>query len=312
MYRRTHASTVIPSQFRKVLAVSFVRERVEISGGDFIDLDWAASGSKKVAVLCHGLEGSSQRPYMLGMTRALGEAGWDIAAYNFRGCSGEPNWVLRSYHSGATDDLQIVLDHVIDQGYRELALVGFSLGGNLVLKYLGENPGSVHRAVQGAVAISAPVSLADGAYQLARSGNRFYQQRFLRKLGKKIRSKAKLLPGKIDATHLAHIRTLIEFDDHYTAPLHGFIDAADYYARCSSRQWLRDIRISTLLINARNDPFLGEDCYPEKEARGSGCFFLETPEFGGHVGFHAPGGVYWSEQRAVDFLGRNSPEHPDV
>ena len=284
-----------------------MRERLETPDGDFIDLDWAAPGAGKVAVLCHGLEGNAHRSYMLGMTRALGAAGWDIAAYNYRGCSGEPNRLLRSYHSGATDDLRFVLDHVLERGYTSLALVGFSLGGNLILKFLGEDPGSVPAAVLGAVAISAPVSLADGSAELARRGNRLYQQRFLRKLRKKIRRKARALPGRIDERHFAHIKTLIDFDDHYTAPLHGFRDAADYYARCSSRQWLGDIRIPTLLVSALNDPFLGKDCYPHAEARESEFFFLDTPEFGGHVGFHARGGRYWSEQRAADFLDATPP-----
>ena len=148
------------------------------------------------------------------------------------------------------------------------------------------------------------MSLGDSCAALALPANRLYQERFLRKLSKKVRAKARAMPGRIDDSHLAHIRTLVEFDECYTAPLHGFASAQDYYTRCSAGAGLRHIRVPSLLVNARNDPILAGGCYPCDQARDSRFFFLETPAYGGHVGFHARGGTYWSEQRAVAFLDR--------
>jgi len=285
-----------------VLAVSYVRERMETPDGDFIDLDWSRVGSRRMAVLCHGLEGNAGRPYMRGMARALNEAGWDVVAYNFRSCSGEPNRLARSYHSGATGDLRLVLDEVLKGGYEQAVLVGFSLGGNLVLKYLGEDPAAVPAPISGAVALSVPIDLAEVCDRICSPGNRLYHDRFMKKLRNKVKAKAERHPGLIDPSLLAGARTLIDFDDIYTAPLHGFRDGADYYARNSSRQWLADIRVPTLLLSAANDPMLGENCYPREIARQSDHLHLEVPDHGGHVGFHQGGGVYFSEARATEFL----------
>ena len=306
LFRNAHASTVIPSLLRRVLAVSYVRERMEPPDGDFIDLDWSRVGAQRVAVLCHGLEGNADRPYMRGMARTLNRASWDVVGYNFRSCSGEPNRLARSYHSGATDDLRLVLAEVLGGGYEEAALVGFSLGGNLVLKYLGEDPGAVPTEITGAVTLSVPADLNEACHRICSPGNRLYHDRFMRKLRKKILAKDTRHPGLLDPSRLVGVRNLIDFDDVYTAPLHGFVDAADYYARNSSLNWLADIRVPTLLLSASNDPMLGENCYPRELARESGHLHLEMPDHGGHVGYYQRGGVYFSEARAVDFLERHA------
>jgi hypothetical protein len=302
LFRHAHASTVIPSLLRRVLAVSYVRERLDLADGDFVDLDWARTGADRLAVLCHGLEGHSGRPYVRGMVRTLNRAGWDAAAYNYRGCSGEPNRTARAYHSGATDDLREVVEHVGAAGYPRLALVGFSLGGNLVLRYLGEDPPAVPPAVVAGATLSVPVDLDDACRRICSPGNRLYHDRFLRKLKRKVRTKAAARPGLVDPGPLAGVRNLRDFDDLYTAPLHGFRDAADYYARCSCGPVLGAIRLPSLLLTARNDPLLGERCYPADAARSNPVFHLETPDHGGHVGFFAPGGRYYSEARVVGFL----------
>ena len=292
---------MIPSTFRRVPALPFARQRLELADGDFLDVDWLQSGAPRVAVLCHGLEGNARRPYMCGMARALAAAGWDIAAMNLRGCSGEANRLARSYHSGATEDLHAVIAAVGAAGGREIALVGFSLGGNLVLKLLGEDPALVPPAVRAAVAISVPVDLADTARALVRPSNRVYHDRFVRKLRRKIRAKAAARPGLLDPAPLARVRNIIDFDDLFTAPLHGFRDAADYYARNSARNWLDRISVPTLLLTAANDPILGPNCYPREVAAASASLFLEETAWGGHTGFHLPGPQYYSEQRAVAF-----------
>jgi predicted alpha/beta-fold hydrolase len=213
-----------------------------------------------------------------------------------------PNRLPRAYHSGETRDFGAVIA-LEAPGYAELALVGFSLGGNVTLKYLGEAP--PHAAIVAAAAISTPVDLAAGARWLDREPrNRLYLRRFIKSLVAKIEEKARQFPEHLDAADARRIRTFEEFDNRFTAPLHGFRDATDYWARASARQFLRGIRVPTLLLNARNDPFLTPECFPFPEAERSGALFLEAPDSGGHMGFHdfAQGTQPWSERRVVEFL----------
>lgn len=294
------------TQFRKVRGVVYRRERITTPDDDFLDLDWAEIGVKRLAILSHGLEGSTQRPYVLGMVRALQRRGWDALAWNYRGCSGETNRKLRSYHSGETGDLHTVVQHALSRSrHTELALIGFSLGGNITLKYLGEQGTALHPLISRAVTFSVPCDLESGALKLAKPAARLYMLRFLRSLRQKVREKKRMFPGQIDDAGLDAIRTFHEFDNAYTAPIHGFKDAHDYFTRSSSRQFLPAIRIPALLVNAKNDPFLAEPSYPYEEARASAHVFFEAPETGGHTGFIAftPRGEYWSETRALEFLG---------
>jgi uncharacterized protein len=302
LFRNAQAATTLPTLLRRVKGVALERERFETSDGDFIDLDCWWQGSASTVVLCHGLEGNAHRQYMLGMVRAFGSRGWNVVGYNFRGCSGEPNLKTYSYHSGATDDLHQVLAHVHRQDRPVQALVGFSLGGNLILKYLGEDPGAVLPSIGAAVTFSVPVDLAETTQLMQQAGNWAYNRRFLRKLSAKIRQKAAMFPGEIDISLLSGVKSLRDFDDAYTAPLSGFIDADDYYRQCSANQFLPDIRVPSLLVSALNDPFLGTNCYPFETAKASEFLSLETPAHGGHVGFRLAGGQYWSEKRAVEFV----------
>lgn len=308
LLRSGHVQTVIPTLLRRVRGVAYQRERLTLGDGDFIDLDWTRIGSNRVAVLCHGLEGSTDTHYMRGMTRALNGAGWDVLGFNFRGCSGEPNLKPRFYHSGATDDLAAVVDTAAgNAAYRQLALVGFSLGGNLVLKYLGEQRRHYPASLSGAIAISAPCDLGGCATKLEAPENRIYAHRFLRRLKAKVQDKARRHPGLIDTGPLPAIRNIQAFDEYYTAPLNGFASARDYWERCSSRQFLDKLVKPVLLLTAANDPLLTPTCYPRDVARQSEYLTLEIPRHGGHVGFiqHKADGHYWHERRTVDFL--NSP-----
>ena len=241
---------------------------------------------------------------MKGMARVFDRAGWDALGINFRGCSGFPNRRLRSYHSGATEDLATVLQHVRRKSdYRTIGLVGFSLGGNLVLKYLGERGGRLPPAIRWAAAVSVPCDLKDGALAMARPACRIYMMRFLRTLCAKARAKADRSDGWLRAEAFKGLRTFREFDDRYTAPAHGFKDAEEYWRRCSARFYVDRIRIPTLLINARNDPFLGPRCYPVSQARQSAWLHLEMPATGGHVGFIPPQirDDFWHERRVLTF-----------
>jgi len=298
--------TVFPTVFRRVHGVTYQRERVETPDGDFLDLDWSRVGSKRLAIVLHGLEGDSGRPYVMGMVRALNRNDWDALAMNFRGCSGEPNRNLRMYHSGETDDLHTVICHVLGLGiYAGLALVGFSLGGNAILKYLGERGDSTFDLIKAAVTISVPCDLKGCSVRLEELLNRLYLKRFLKMLRHKIRAKALVMPESIDDVGYDRIRTLKDFDDRYTAPIHGFKDADDYYEKSSSRHFLSTISVPSLLINAADDPFLSPSCFPIQDAKTNRCLFLEIPQHGGHAGFMTLGndGEYWSETRATSFLG---------
>jgi hypothetical protein len=283
-------------------------ERLELADGDFLRLDWVrAAGRERVAILSHGLEGNSNNSCIRGMAAALAEAGWDALAWNFRGCGGEPNRLPRFYHSGETGDLTAVIERAAAE-YRKIALIGFSLGGNVTLKYLGE--ARPHPAVIAGVGISVPIDLAASAGVLdGRWMNRIYLRRFMRSLVGKVEAKARMFPDELDVSGARGIRTFAEFDGRYTAPLHGFQDERDYWARCSARQFLAGITAPTLLLNARNDPFLARECFPFAEAEGNATLFLEAPESGGHVGFLdlVRGVEPWTERRVVEFLGQHVP-----
>ena len=305
-----HMQTMYPTLFRKVRGVTYVRTRLETPDNDFLDVDRSSIGSSRAAVVLHGLEGDSGRSYVLGMVKALNRGGWDAIAVNFRGCSGEPNRQPRLYHSGETGDVGLVVDTLVHEGrYAELALVGFSLGGNVILKYLGEQGKSVRPQIKRAAVFSVPCDLASCASRLGERANRLYLIRFMKMLREKIAAKKRLMPDKIDASHLEQVKTFAQFDDRYTAPLHGFKSAEDYWKRSSSRPFLPSIAIPTLLVIAADDPFLGPTCYPHDEAQASRWLYLEVPRHGGHVGFVSfnSDDAFWSEQRAVAFLNTPDP-----
>ena len=300
-----HAQTLYAFQFRQVDGVSYKRERIETPDTDFIDLDWSRTGSRRLAILVHGMEGSSQRTYMTGMARAFNRRGWDAVAKNFRTCSGELNRQRRTYHAGATDDLHTVVEHITrTYHYEELALIGFSLGGNVILKYVGEYESTLHETIQKAVVFSVPCDLKSSSAYMNRPANLIYRARFMNTLYWKIRAKHQDMPHSVPRPRVRQIRNFRQFDNHYTAPMNGFTDADDYYLTASSKYFLDRIRIPTLLVNAEDDPFLPDSCYPINEARANPNFYLETPGSGGHVAFVAfnEENEYWSEYRACEFV----------
>lgn len=300
-----HLQTIVPSLFRKVKDVPYQRERILTADNDFLDLDWLKVGSEKLVIISHGLEGDSQRQYVKGMAKAFSATGWDVAAWNFRGCSGEANKVLRFYHSGATDDLQTVVNHALKvRVYKQLVLIGFSLGGNLTLKFLGENKDILPKQLMAATVFSVPVHLHSSSQKISQGTNQIYSKRFLRKLKQKVTAKSSAMPDQLTLEHFKKIRSLEDFDDFYTAPLHGFKDAATYYDKCSAVRFIDDINIPTLIVNAANDPFLSPACYPEEQVKNHPYVYLEIPEKGGHCGFplNNVDGLYWSEIRALQFL----------
>jgi len=304
LFRNGHFATIYSGIIRSVNGVVQKRERIILSDGDFLDLDWSDSPTitQKLVILLHGLEGDAQRPYITGSAKILNQNGYDTCAVNYRSCSGEPNKMYRSYHSGATEDLREVIDHILNtKNYTEIYLKGFSLGGNLLLKYLGEG-NDVPKQLKGAVAVSVPCNLHDSCKQLLSPKNILYAIRFKGNLLTKLRQKQQLFPEKITDSDIKKIKTLKDFDDIYTSRAHGFRDAIDYYQKSSSLQFLPAIQVPSLIINAKNDSFLGKECFPFKETENNPSLYLETPTFGGHVGFWGKKNITYTEKRALDFF----------
>lgn len=305
-----HVQTLFPFIFRKSIELRYDRWRIDTPDGDFLDIDFTyalaggAGENSKIVILSHGLEGHSRRRYIRGLSRAVLDNGWDTAAWNFRGCGFEMNRLPRLYHSGVTDDLHTVIECCLRRGYKEIVLAGVSMGANQILKYLGEDPEKVPDAVRGAAAFSAPCDLVGAATVLDLRSNAHYMYYFMKSLKAKVREKNKLFPRQFPLEGLDDIRTFAEFDERYTAPLHGFDGALDYWTKSSSKQFLANIKVPTLMVNAQNDPFLSLSCFPYAEAYENPNLFLEMPVTGGHMGFVQFMGknVLWSEQRLARFV----------
>lgn len=304
LFKNGHVSTVYYGLFRKIQDLEQKRERLELDDGDFMDLDWSYANrpATKVVILLHGLEGHSQRPYITGSAKYFNRAGYDCCAVNFRGCSGEPNRLYRSYHSGATEDLEAVVTHLLEaKKYTDLYIKGVSLGGNMALKYAGEGR-VLPKELKGIVAVSAPCDLYSSLRALMSWENVPYARRFRKHLVAKLKAKQPKFPELLPDNEINRIKTLKDFDDVYTSRAHGFADALDYYAQCSSLQFLPAIKIPSLIINAKNDSFLGPECYPFTEATANKHIYLEVPSYGGHVGFYDVQNIAYTEKRALKFL----------
>lgn len=301
--------------FRRKRALERRRERITLGDGDFVDLDWVdpANESNVTVLILHGLTGSSDSNYAWGLQAALRDRGWRSVVLNFRGCSGEPNRLPRAYHSGETGDVSEVLSLLQTRAPSDaFAAVGYSLGGNVLLKWLGEAAGDA--ALFAAVAVSVPYLLDRCQRRLSQGFSRVYQGRLLRQLQTGVQTKKEAFRRSRQQEHLdalqalgnvANYRNFFEFDEYVTAPLHGFRGAADYYRRCSSHGFLDQIQVPTLLLHALNDPFIARDAIPGTEHL-SRHVTLELSQGGGHVGFvsgHNPmRPTYWLEQRIPDFL----------
>lgn len=311
--RGPHAQTVIPTLLRPLPKQDFEIETLELPDGDFVRIGWAGSARRgqRVAVLIHGLTGGFQSKYLRGLAQRLIANGWRVAALELRGGGELPNRLPRNYHHGDTMDLCHLwtLLHERDPQAR-LAAVGWSLGANVLLKALGEAGAAA--PVEAAAAASAPFVLEDCAHKLDSGFSRVYQRRLLRDLKQLVGRKYPPLapPPGVDLSAMRRARNFIEFDDAYTAPLHGFRDARDYYARCESGQFLKSIARPTLVINAVDDPFLARSILPKAEALAPDVT-LELTRRGGHVGFIAEGPrgqlSYWLEQRIANWLESAMP-----
>jgi hypothetical protein len=289
-----HLQTLWGPLWRKVKPMDRQRERIWLADGDFLDLDWFGPHQvdAPLVLVLHGLTGSSNSPYVAGLQQALAQEGWASVALNWRGCSGEPNLLSRSYHSGASEDLASVVAHL--RALRPLAplyAVGYSLGGNVLLKYLGES--GKNSELLGAVAVSVPFRLDECADRIGMGFSKVYQRHFMREMLAYIRDKQRhfqhegMSEGLAELSALGsleNMRTFWDFDGRVTAPLNGFVDAKDYYRRASSRYFLGEIRTPTLIIQAEDDPFVFKHSLPDAEELSASTQF-ELQAKGGHVGF---------------------------
>lgn len=276
--------------------VAWRRERWDTPDGDFIDLDWAGGERGPLVVLFHGLEGGSGSHYARKLAFEAGRLGWRCVVPHFRGCSGEPNRLARAYHSGDSDEV----DWIVRRLAPDFA-AGVSLGGNALLKWLGERGAQARALLRRAAAACAPLDLAASGHAVDRGLNRvLYARHFLVTMKAKARAKAASHRLSLDLARLARARTLYEFDDLVTAPLHGFRDADDYWARASSSPWLEHVRVPTLVVNARNDPFLPAAALEAATRRASRDVVLEFPATGGHAAF--PGRDHWLAHRMLEFF----------
>ncbi len=307
LFRNPHFQTIWPAIFRYTSKPVYTRERIELHDGDFIDIDWCGSNklNTPLVMLFHGLEGSSDSPYIRGMVKTLARLGFYCAAVNFRGCSGDLNRLQRSYHSGATDDLNEIIT-LLSERHHDSALhaIGYSLGGNVLLKWCAETGN--HNPLKAAVAVSVPYRLAVASATLdsSRFFSRLYRWRLLRSLKNKVLKKIQLGILKQDAADIKRINNFYDFDDRVTAPLHGYKDADDYYNRASSYPHLDKIQIPALLLHALDDPFMDSRVIPVNIDRNQ-SIKLELSPNGGHVGFFQPAlnnSSYWLETRIANFL----------
>lgn len=310
-----HAQTIYASCFAPAPRIGFRRERWATPDGDFIDLDWivpapgtahsAGDPPAPLLVLFHGLEGSSKSHYARALMHAAQARAWRGVVVHFRGCSGEPNRLPRAYHSGDSAEIDWLLRRLHAREAGPLSAVAVSLGGNVLLKWLGEASGDARGIVAAACAVSAPMDLVAAGEALALGFNRVYTWNFLRTLKRKSAAKLARHPGLFDGDAARRARTLRAFDDHVTAPLHGFVDAQDYWTRASSKPWLKSIAVPTLVLNARDDPFMPAHALPAAH-EASAALTLEFPAHGGHAGFvtgRFPGALTWLPERVLGFIG---------
>lgn len=305
-FRNGHFNTMYRPLFMKD-TIQYDRKRIETWDDDFIDLDFSISGSNTLILLIHGLEGSAESNYMISSANYFNGIGVDTVAFNLRGCSGEDNRLLSTYHSGKTEDVDFVVKHLLDNyNYQNIIIVGFSLGGNMTLKYFGEQGNAIHPKIKGGIAVSVPIDLVTAQAEMNKIKNKVYMEVFLKSIKNKVLEKSHKFPNfKLDKDKLFKATKFKHIEYLYTAPVFGFKSPEDYWVRASSKPYLPNIKIPTLLINSKDDSFLSKECYPFDEAHNSEYFHFEAPNYGGHVGFMTsfkPSENLWLEKRIHKFI----------
>lgn len=301
--RSAHLQTLWPVIFKKKHKLDLLHEQVELDDGDFIDLCWSKKSSARTVLILHGLEGSIDSHYANGILYQLEQSGYRPVFMHFRGCSGRINRLARAYHSGETSDLAAIVEHVRSKsGTYPYAVIGYSLGGNVLLKWLGETGDS--NPVTKAVAVSVPFKLHDAAKRLEIGVSKIYREHLLDSLKRTYNEKFSKISSPLDVD-VNSLKSFWDYDDQVTAPLHGFEGAKDYYDQCSSRQYLKYIQIPTRVIHSLDDPFMFHTTVPEAAELNHSIDLLLTSH-GGHVGFISGRTPLttssWSELKVIEFL----------
>jgi predicted alpha/beta-fold hydrolase len=289
---------------------NYTRKRIVTWDNDFIDLDFSKANSNTLAILIHGLEGSSESKYMISTTNELNGKGIDTVSVNLRGCSGEDNLLLGTYHSGKTEDVDFIVNHILDNyEYENIIIIGYSLGGNLTLKYMGEFSETLSPKIKGAIATSVPIDIASSETEMDKLKNKFYIDQFLKSIRLKVLEKSYKFPEfQLDKDKLFKAKRFKHLEYLYTVPVFGFKSPEDYWEKASAKPYISKIKQPTLLINAEDDSFLSKECFPFEEAENSKIFFLEVPKYGGHVGFISTfnqNESRWLEKRISRFIEEN-------
>ncbi|MFK8162104.1 MAG: YheT family hydrolase [Lewinella sp.] len=303
---KAHYQTIAPNILRSV-NIDYRRERMELPDGDFVDLDWLDHpDSRKLVILSHGLEGDSRRVYVASAASFFHQRGWHALAWNCRSCSGEMNRTARLYSHGQTEDLEAVVNHALATGkYDRVVMVGYSMGGNMTLKYLGTMGHDRPREVTHGVAFSAPVFIEHSADSLDRFDNFIYRIKFKKAITAKLRIKEAQFPGRFDFSLLKDVRRWRDYDDFFSRRTDGFTNLDDYYAYLSSGNFVGGTTAPVLIVNAINDPIVPDACNPHDLAKSHPLITLETPDWGGHVGFALKGKSWnWMDERALEFCAQ--------
>ncbi|MCS7004121.1 MAG: alpha/beta fold hydrolase [Cytophagales bacterium] len=304
-YWNGHLQTILPSVFRKIPLPYEKRHRIFTPDNDFLDIDCTSQQHSNLVIVLHGLEGNSYRHYVCGLIKLFQQHGWDGVGYNCRSCSGELNWQPRLYHHADSEDFAFAIDFILQStSYQNIALVGFSMGGNILIRYLAKFAEHLSPLIKVGVAISSPYHLKEVAIEIEKPLKRFYNDKFVKKMIKKVIQKKKILKEKfpIDEKDIFKIRTCRDFDKLITAPLHGFANPDEFYEQASISTHIHKVKIPILLLSASNDPLLTPSCFPYQTAQNSYNFYLEVTHSGGHVGFCVQNSVFtYAEQRALAF-----------
>jgi len=303
-YFNGHTQTIFPSMFRKIPYPIYERERLELNDGDFVDLDWLRADSNQLIILTHGLEGSSERHYVKETAKLFHEKGWEALAWNCRSCSGEMNRHLRMYNHGDIADITEVIEYATTKKqYETIVLAGYSMGGNIGMKYLGVNGQNTPKNIKVSINFSAPTDLLSSVKLLDEPKSWFYSKRFRNKIWTKIQIKAEQFPGVVDLENYKKVKKWEDFDNYFSAPVNGFESAQAFYRFASAKFFMEGINIPTLLVNAQNDPILTPACNPIELAKNNPNFYLEMPKHGGHVGFTSKKPAYsYMALRGLEFV----------
>lgn len=302
LHKNAHFSTIYAGKFKKFKVPNYSRDIIELFDGDFLEIDFNLKNPKKAVILCHGLEGNSQRTYINSCATLFLENDYSVFAWNNRTCSGKMNRLPKMYHHASIEDLDAVVKFALSKGIEELFLVGYSMGGAQVLNYLGRI-NEIDTRVKAGVSVSVPIEIKASADSLKKGFNKVYMYNFLIGLKHKLKLKAQQFPDVITMDKVKQIRDFDFLDDNFTAPLHGFLDRHDYYYQVSPARSLENVKHPVLILNSYDDPFLGEGCFPVQLAENKANVFLEVTNYGGHCAFPVKNSNYsYAEIKALEFF----------